>query len=104
LLKIKPTINQPSVYAFQYQHKQNKGSLVTLWSGEARPAEKYESKLTTIKVEGNFKNPVFVDLISGKVFEIPKEKFKKVGNQFIFSEMLVPDYPVLVAEKSILNF
>jgi len=101
LLKIKPISNQSSVYAFQYQHKQNKGSLVTLWSGDARPAETYESKLTTITVEGNFKNPVFVDLISGKVFEIPKDKYKKVGNQFIFSEILVPDYPVLVADKAV---
>jgi hypothetical protein len=101
LLKIKPISNQSSVYTFQYQNKQNKGSLVTLWSGEARPAETYESKLTTITVKGNFKNPVFVDLISGKVFEIPKDKYKKVGNQFIFSEILVPDYPVLVADKAV---
>ena len=104
LIKNKPTTNQSTIYAFQYQHKQNKGSLITLWSGEARPAETYEPKLTMVTVEGSFSNPVFVDLISGKVYEIPKNKFKKSGNQFIFNEITVLDYPVLIAEKSVLNF
>ncbi len=51
LQKTKPSTDQPSVYAFQYQHKAKGGSLVTLWSGEARPADTYEPKLTTITVE-----------------------------------------------------
>ena len=102
LLKTKPTTDQPSVYAFQYQHKAKSGSLITLWSGEARPADTYEPKLTTVTVEGTFKKPVLVDLISGKVSEIPKDKWKKSGNQFVFSGIPVSDYPVVLADKSTL--
>jgi hypothetical protein len=104
LIKNKPTTNQSSVYTFQYQHRQNNGSLATLWSGEARPAETYEPKATTITIEGSFSNPVYVDLITGKIYEIPKEKFKKVGKQTIFNEIPVPDYVVLIADKSVLKY
>jgi Glycosyl hydrolases family 39 len=103
LLKTKPTTDQPSVYAFQYRHKVKGGSLITLWSGEARPADTYEPKLTTITVEGTFKKPVLVDLITGKVSEIPKDKWKKTGNQFVFSGIPVSDYPVVLADKSTLT-
>lgn len=103
LQKSKPSTDQPSVYAFQYQHKTKGGSLLTLWSGEARPADTYEPKLTTITVQGTFKKPVLVDLITGKVLEIPKGQWKKTGNQFVFSRIPVSDYPVVLAEKSALS-
>ncbi|HOY20962.1 MAG TPA: hypothetical protein PLC89_26845 [Haliscomenobacter sp.] len=103
LQKTKPTTDQPSVYAFQYQHKAKGGSLVAIWSGEARPADTYEPKLTTITVEGTFKKPVLVDLISGKVSEIPKNQWKKTGNQFVFSGIPVSDYPFVLADKSALS-
>jgi hypothetical protein len=103
LKKTKPTTNQSTVYAFQYQQKANKGSLVTLWSGEARPAETYQAKPTTITVEGNFKNPVYVDLITGKIYEIPKNLYKKVGKTMVFEGIPIPDYAVLIADKSVFN-
>ena len=102
LQKVKPTTNQAKVYAFLYQHKQNKGNLITIWSGEAKPAETYEPKLTTITVEGNFKTPVFVDLITGKIYEIPKNQYKKAGKTMVFEGIPVPDYTVLIADKEVL--
>ena len=35
----KPMVSQETVNAFVYRHRKNAGSLVTLWSKEARPAE-----------------------------------------------------------------
>jgi len=97
----KPVTNQETVYAFQYRDKKNGGTVVTLWSGEERPADEYKPKLTTITVEnGSFTNPVYVDLISGKVFKIPKENWNKTGRRYLFRGIPVPDYPVLIAEKS----
>jgi hypothetical protein len=95
----RPQTDVVSVYAFQYSHTKNNGSLITLWSGEDRPAESYEPKQTTVTMEGTFKNPVYVDLISGKVYEIPKSQWKKTGKGFTFTGIPVPDYPVLIAEK-----
>jgi hypothetical protein len=101
LLKTQPKTDVESVYAFQYRHIRNNGSLITLWSGEDRPAESYEPKQTTVTTEGTFKNPVYVDLISGKVYEIPKGQWKKTGKGFTFKGIPVPDYPVLIAEKEV---
>lgn len=103
----KPTVSQQTVSAFQYRHKKGGGSLVTLWSGEARPAETYAPKPTDVTVEGVFKTPVLVDLISGKMYEIPKTAWKKTGGRrsgttHTFTGLPVPDYPVVLADKSAL--
>ncbi len=89
---------------FVYTSKKNGLSLITIWQAEDRPADVYEPRQTTITVEnGRFKDPVFVDLISGKMYEIPKATWKKEGTRFIFSEVPVPDYPVLIADRSLLS-
>lgn len=100
LQQVKPTVSQETVNAFAYRHKKSGGSLVTLWSKEARPAEEYAPKLTTLTVEGNFKQPVFVDLITGKIYEIPKSQWSKAGKIYTFTVLPVPDYPVLIADKA----
>ncbi|MBD2754360.1 GH39 family glycosyl hydrolase [Spirosoma validum] len=100
--KAKPTVSQTTVSAFQYRHKKNGGSLVTVWSGEARPAETYDPKPTDVTIEGKFTTPVYVDLVSGKVYEIPKNSWKKSDNCYTFTALAVPDYPVLIAEKTAL--
>lgn len=99
---VKPTTNQETVIAFTYRHKKNNGSLITLWSTEARPAEEYSPKPTTVTVEGQFKQPVFVDLITGKTYEIPKANWSKTGSIYTFTGIPVPDYPVMIADKGIL--
>ncbi|AQG80710.1 GH39 family glycosyl hydrolase [Spirosoma montaniterrae] len=107
LLTVKPTTDQPTVYAFAYRHKANRGSLVTLWSGETRPAETYEPKPTTLTVEGQFTQPVFVDLLTGKVYALPNANWSKTtrngGTTHTFTNVPVPDYPILIADKTSLN-
>jgi len=97
----KPTTNQEKVAAFGYRHKTNKGTLVTLWSSEAKPEEVYTPRAATVTVNGSFKQPVFVDLISGTIYEIPKSQWKKSGSAYIFTNIPIPDYPVAIAEKSV---
>ncbi|MBC8154480.1 MAG: hypothetical protein H7Z72_16370 [Bacteroidetes bacterium] len=103
LIQTRPTVDQETVNAFAYRHKAMGGSLVTLWSIEARPAETYEPKLTTLTVEGQFTQPVFVDLITGKIHEIPKRQWTSAGKTYTFTGVPVPDYPVLIADKSALS-
>lgn len=103
LLSVKPAADNPTISAFTYRHKANGGSLVTLWSQEARPAEAYVPKPTTVTVEGQFKQPVFVDLITGAVYAIPGGNWTKTGKIITFTNVPVPDYPVLIADKATLN-
>ncbi|MEJ7586984.1 MAG: hypothetical protein WKI04_05425 [Ferruginibacter sp.] len=86
---------------FGYKHANKAASLFTIWQHEERPVDTYQPKTSTLTIHGAvFKNPVFVDLITGKVYEIPKAKFEKAGNTYIFREIPVPDYPVVVADRS----
>lgn len=90
--------------SFGYSEKKSGLSAVTVWQAEARPADVYEQKSTSINVEGGkFKTPVYVDLIWGKVYELPKGSWKKEGTTFIFNGVPVPDYPVLITDKALLK-
>ncbi|UFH57973.1 GH39 family glycosyl hydrolase [Spirosoma sp. KNUC1025] len=100
----KPAVSQETVTAFVYRQTKGNGSLVTLWNGEARPAEEYMPKPTTVTVKVQFTQPVFVDLVTGKIYEIPKKQCQKSGDEWTFRELPVPDYPVLIAEKSSISF
>lgn len=102
LLNQKPQVSLDSVEIFSYRHNANKGTLITMWRSEAKPEDAYLPKPATVTVTGSIRQPVFVDLITGKVYEIPKANFKKAGNTTVFSEIPVPDYPVIIAEKSLL--
>lgn len=101
---IQPATDQSTVFAYQYHDKKTTGSIVTLWSGEARPADTYEPQLTSITVkEGRFKEPVYVDLINGKIYSIPRGNWKKTGDSYVFNAIPIPDYPVLIADKKALQ-
>jgi hypothetical protein len=90
---------------FAYKSSNNKSSLITVWQHEERPTDMYQPKLTTLTAEGAvFKDPVFADLITGQVYEIPKANVKKTGSTYTFTEVPVPDYPVVIAEKSLISF
>jgi hypothetical protein len=98
----KPAVSEPTVAAFAYRHRKNGGNLVTIWRSESRPADVYDAKPVSLTIKGQFRQPVFVDMITGKVYEVPKGNYKKAGNQVTFSDIPIPDYPVLIADKTAL--
>lgn len=97
-----PVVSGENVAAFGYRHRAGKGTLVTLWCNEARPADAYAPKPTTVEVNGTFTRPVLVDLLTGSVYEIPRKQWQKTGRKHTFTGIPVADYPVLIAEKSLL--
>lgn len=96
-----PTTDQENQSAFAYKQKSTGKMAVTVWCNEARPAETYAPKSSKITLTGSFREPVYVDLISGKVYEIPKANWKKEGSTVSFNGIPVIDSPVLIAEKSL---
>ncbi|MCF0069695.1 hypothetical protein LZD49_04375 [Dyadobacter sp. CY261] len=102
LQKDQPELNQENIYAFHY--KQGKEAhLITVWSGEARPAESYTARLINVSVAGIFKQPVLADLITGEIYAIPEENWTIQGRKTTFKDIPVPDYPVVIAEGMLLN-
>lgn len=93
----------PDLSAFAYA-KNGKGSFITLWmSGKAPVEDESETKTICFSVSNvSFKHPVYIDIITGKVYEIPSGELKKQNNSYTFSKVPVPDYPVVIAEKSLI--
>ncbi len=100
LTENQPAVNHEQMAAFGYRHRSGGATLVTLWCNDARPADTYAPKMTTVKVTGSFTRPVFVDLISGTVYEIPRKHWQKTGARHTFTGVPVADYPVLIADRS----
>ncbi len=82
-----------------FTYKKDGKPLITIWQNEAKPEDIYQPKMTTVTIKGQMKNPVLFDLITGKIYEIPKNNCKKVGGNTQISGIPVSDYPVVVAEK-----
>ena len=94
--------NQINQSVFTYKQYVSSLSMITVWQSEYSPYEEYESKPTTLIIKNaNFNNPVFVDMISGNIFEIPKSSWKKSGKKYTFKNIPVPDYPVLIVDREV---
>ncbi len=102
--KSKLSSNVTNQSFFAYKHLKKGFSLITVWQSEEKPAELYPAKPSTLTIENaKFKQPVWVDFISGKVYEIPQKNWKREGKKFTFNELPIPDYPILITDKVIID-
>ena len=47
------------------------------------------------------KEPVWVDLVSGRIYEIPADRITTSDESLLFKDIPLYDAPVLIAEKAI---
>ena len=88
-----------SVSLFGYAQKAGKKQLITVWLDKRMPTNEFAPKPIDITVEnGNFDTPVWVDMLTGHVYEIPKDQWTKTGNTYTFRNIPVYDSPVLIAD------
>jgi len=92
---------KPSVSVYGYQHQKTKNFLVALWIDSTNATNSFQTTPVTISFENvHLKNPVWVDLMTGKIYELPKNSWIKKGNNYTFTGLPLYDSPVLIAEKS----
>lgn len=90
--------------AFAYANTSAGHSLVSIWLHTNRPVDYNATTPTDVTMRGvSFKNPVWVDVRTGDVYEIPKKSWKTTGDKVIFSNLALYDSPVLIAERDMLN-
>jgi len=79
------------------------GCVVTLWRSSHRPGERPElENLVLTLPDVTFRDPVWIDLISGRVFEIGDSLWKQEGGRCTFHRLPVYDSVVVLAERSLL--
>ena len=95
--------NRPvSLYGIENQYSRKQ--IAAVWFDDQIPTDNNDkTSLDFTFYNGNFKTPVYVDLRTGEVFEIPKKQWSKSGSVYEFKNIPVYDSPILIAEKSLLK-
>lgn len=91
--------NSESMSVYSFQNKTNKSQVIALWLDGQEVTNSFGTTSVNITFENcSFKTPVWVDLMSGAIYEIKDYQWKKSGDNCTF---IVPlyDSPVLIAEK-----
>ncbi|MCX6902436.1 MAG: beta-galactosidase [Verrucomicrobia bacterium] len=85
-----------------YKHKQSAQQVLVFWDKSGVPSDRNDTVAATfIIAKGSFPAPVWVDLITGGIHEIPEEKIVRDGEKVSFKDIPVYDAPTLIADKSL---
>lgn len=89
-----------SVFAYRNDAKQ---PAVMLWRKSDRPGARPEAEPVKVAFPGlTFKEPVWVDLLTGKVYAVDKSLWSQSGDSAAFRNVPVYDCVVLIAERSLI--
>jgi hypothetical protein len=95
--------NKESLSVYGYQHIPTQTPLVALWLDGQNATNSFKTTSVNITVGNmNLKEPVWVDLMTGSIYEIEKSQWSKSGSSCTFNIPLY-DSPVLITEKSFLT-
>ena len=89
---------------FPFAETQGKGNLLAYWDRSDVPSEAVVAETAEILFRDfPFDEPVLVEMISGKVYEIPADRISRPGGYVVFHDMPILDTPFLIAEKRLLH-
>lgn len=84
--------NEDGVYSFQ------------IWKQTEAPLNYNNVEYKTISLEGvSFENPVWIDLITGVLYEIPEKCVKQKKGVLVIKDVPVYDSPVVITDKSMIE-
>ena len=90
-----------STARFAYRHKHSGHNLIVLWDNSATPGDSFATQPAQVEAKGlAFRQPVWVDLVSGRIYEIPADRIAAVGDVTVFKDVPLYDAPVLIAEEA----
>ncbi len=88
---------------YAYKDKGSGRRLLVFWDKSSVPSDKNDIVPSTISVPGGkFIEPVWVDLITGAVCEIPPDRIISEGDTVVFKGMPVYDAPTLIADRTLI--
>jgi len=86
-----------SVAGFQKDGK----SVLLVWQSDEVPSDSLEWEPVDLTIRGaTFQDPVYVEMITGKVYDLDRSAWKAEGETVTFTKLPVWDSPVMIAERS----
>jgi len=84
--------------------KKGDSPILLIWLDDRVPSDDFAWNLADISIPDiHFKDPVYVEAISGKVYELEKTDWKNRDGEFIIKNLPVWDGVILIAERSEIN-
>lgn len=81
--------------------KKDEAASVLIWYNDQIPSDVLAWDPTNITIQNaTFNDPVYVEMITGKVYEIDKANWRQTGTSAMFSELPLWDSTILIAERS----
>jgi len=75
----------------------------SIWYSGRPPSSSQIIKYATITVPyKKFVNPVYVNMLSGKIYKIPQSNYSKSGNSYIFRDIPIYDFPIVIVNAGFL--
>ncbi len=86
------------------KHTTTNGYFAALWINKDLMLEDNLQKYpqVSVRINAQFTNPVYIDIASGNVYNIPVEKWQSTNGYTNFS-VPVYDYPIIIAERNAVN-
>jgi hypothetical protein len=96
--------SEKSLSIFAYEKESSGQLIVTIWFDGEIPSDTNEkTPLDFTFAQGQFDQPVYADLRTGEVFEIPESSIKKNGTRITFIDIPVYDSPVVISDRSLIQ-
>ena len=96
---------ETNLMRFAFRDKKSGLDVIALWNGTEIPGNGSEIEQVQITVKGgHFKEPVWVDLITGVVYEIPLEQMAVAGETVTLADIPVYDGPAAIMDKSLITY
>jgi hypothetical protein len=88
---------------YAYKNAKDGRQLLVFWDNSAVPSNSNDTVAATFTVKGGtFRDPVWVDLITGAIYDIPKEKILAEKGTLTFKDIPVYDAPAFITDRTLL--
>jgi hypothetical protein len=93
------TTTNKSISVFAYQDKRTGFHIITIWfDGEIPSNNNGRTQVDFTFTNVQFGQPVYVDLLTGDILEIPESLYSAKGNIYIFKSLPCYDSPILISD------
>jgi len=92
-----------SLAVYGYEHRTSGKQVYTVWMDENIPTNTCQARKMSLSfINAQFEQPVYVDILTGAVYDIPAGQWKKTGNVYTFTDIPVYDGPILIADAALI--
>lgn len=95
--------NKENFSHYLYRNADNQSSFL-LWNHVEAPLNENKLQYIDFTLTGcAFTEPVWIDLLTGWIYEIPESSYERQGNTYSFRHVPVYDSPIVITDRSVLG-